>query len=425
MGPLLTGCTLKKPNILVITADDMRYDHVPFMPQTQQLFGPGREFTACRQNVALCQPHRIGFLKGQYAKRNGVYTNTQYMAQASESLGPWMQQGGYSTALVGKYPLPFGSAPLAGWNVRRTLQNDSEQNAYGYGVYDGSSVTFPTEYQSDYLFDQARGFVTTLPRPWFCWLTPTNPHVGFDWSLQPRPEDLDDWLDVEWPIVDDDMVGKPSWMQGLPPFSEEAKADIRDGAIGQLQELRSVDDGIASLFAALAATNQLSNTIVIFTSDNGVMYGEHRIGLVPSLKNCPYEPSMHVPLLARGPGFVSGSTTNMPACAQDITATCLAVAKVTPSIPIDGRDLRTNITGRVLLHERVGGPVAGMPNGVGVSTSTRKLWRHDAEDPDRYEMYLLDTDPNELVNVAYAPSFAAERAALEAALDAELEAALV
>ena len=79
--------------------------------------------------------------------------------------------------------------------------------------------------------------------------------------------------------------------------------------------------------------------------------------------------------------------------------------------------------GRALLHERSGTvppAIEGLPGGVGVTTQTRKLWRHEAEDPDRYEMYLLDSDPDELINVAYDPAYSSERVALEARLDALL-----
>jgi arylsulfatase A-like enzyme len=417
---MLTSCVRPKPNVLVVTADDMRYDHLPYMPHTLSAFAGGMEFTSCRQNVSLCQPARVGYLTGQFANRTGVYGNTQYMPDPSKSVGPWMQQGGYTTAMIGKYPVPFGGTKLNGWNVQRTFTAATEQNSHGYTVFDGTAGTQPPEYQTDYVFAQGRSFVTSAARPWFCWLAPTNPHIGLDLALEPRPEDLDDWLEVEWPVVHDDMVGKPSWMQALPELTDLSVLAIQAWAIGQLQELRSVDDGVASMFSTLQATGQLANTIVIFTSDNGVMYGEHRVaGFAPAAKNLPYDPSMRVPLLARGPGFTSGTSTT-PVCGQDLTATCLAVARVTPTVPLDGLDLRSPPSSRVLLHERRGGPIGAMPNSVGVTTATRKLWRHEAGDPDRYEMYLLDTDPDELVNVAYDPAHLGERAALESELDARL-----
>lgn len=410
---------LPKPNILVVTADDMRADHLPYMPKTLASFTAGATFTSCRLNVNACQPSRVGFLTGQYALRNGCYATTDYMADPTQSLGPWMQEAGYTTAVIGKYPFAFGGTPLAGWSVQRTLRNLTELSAYGYGVFDGTTTTHPSQHQVDYIFEEAVNFVSSAAKPWFCWVTPTNPHTPLD----PKPEHQDDWLDVEWPIVDDDLTGKPSWMQDLPRLTEVDRESIRDQARLQLQELSAVDDGVAALFSALGATGQLVNTIVIFTSDNGVMYGEHHLwGFFPSVKTTPYEPSLRVPLLAIGPGFTVGEVS-AAVTGQDLTATILAVAGYTPPVPLDGIDLRqTPPADRHLLHERSGAtpPVPGMPGGVGVSTATRKLWRHDAEDPDRYEMYLLDTDPHELVNVAYDPAYLDERNELEAALDALL-----
>jgi arylsulfatase A-like enzyme len=130
---------------------------------------------------------------------------------------------------------------------------------------------------------------------------------------------------------------------------------------------------------------------------------------------------MHVPLLARGPGF-GATTVTAPVCAQDITATCLKAAIATPTLPIDGADLRAPKPDRVLLHERDLDPLTLIPSGVGVTTVNRKLWRHEADDPDRYEMYLLDADPQELINVAYDPAYLDERNALEAHLDGLLDA---
>ena len=60
-----------KPNIVVIIADDMRYDHLQFMPNVQSLIqGPGRTFTQGRCNVPLCQPSRVGLMTGQMSKHN-------------------------------------------------------------------------------------------------------------------------------------------------------------------------------------------------------------------------------------------------------------------------------------------------------------------------------------------------------------------
>ena len=369
---LLTSCRRLKPNIIVITADDMRFDHLAYLRQTPGLFANGVTYSSCRLNVAACQPYRAGFLSGQNARRNGVYGTGQYLSDPTQSIGPWMQTAGYTTGMIGKYPFPYGGTALAGWNVQRTFTAATEQLPYGYSVFDGTSNSSPPDYQATYVFNEAQSFITQAPRPWFCWVTPTNPHV----PLLARPQDMNDWLDVQWPIVEDDLVGKPSWMQAQPSLTDDTRTSIRGQVQLQLQELDAVDDGVASVMSSLQSTSQLDNTIVIFTSDNGVMYGEHRMWRFSTdMKNTPYDPAMLVPLLVRGPGFGTGTVT-APVCGQDLTRTILAVAKSTPAVPLDGIDLRNGVDpDRALLHERSGTvppAIEGLPGGVGVTTRTRQ-----------------------------------------------------
>jgi arylsulfatase A-like enzyme len=123
----------------------------------------------------------------------------------------------------------------------------------------------------------------------------------------------------------------------------------------------------------------------------------------------------------RGPGFSSGIDDN-PTQHQDIAATMAAIASVTPGVsPLDGIDLRTTDPDRELLHQlgdATGTGAAGRPIAEGITTKTRKLFRYDETGADEFEMYDLDTDPTELLNVANDAGRLTERNALEAALDA-------
>ena len=424
--------TVRQPNVLVIMCDDMRRDLLQFMPQTVEHFSAGREFSSCRLNVALCQPARCGFLTGQWALRdgNGVYRNTGYVRDGADTIAPWMSAAGYGCAVIGKYPHLLGGTRLPGWQFQRTLINANDQAPYGYRVFDGTSVSQPTDHQTDYLAAQVRAFIGSAVRPWFCWMTPTDPHVGRQLELAPRPEDADAWSDVTFDLPSyPDMSTKPSWMRALPELSRGDRARVQEAARGQLRELNAVDDAVASIFGTLKDEDQLDDTVVMFTSDNGVMYGEQRLGAhAPTVKNVPYEPAMHVPLLVRGPGFTNGASRT-PVCGQDLTATCVALAEASPSLRLDGVDLRTVVSDpdafddRVLLHERRDPDPTdeSMPSGHGVTTETRKLWRHEVEDPtDRFELYLLDEDPDEFINVANDPDYLDERNELEAELEALL-----
>ena len=117
----------KQPNIIVITADDMRYDEAPYMPSLQRLMvKQGTSFAAARCNIAECSPSRAGFLTGQYSKRHRVLGQVDSFSghnDVQRTLPVWMQAAGYHTGIIGKYfttrrgqvhAAGLGRAPAAG-----------------------------------------------------------------------------------------------------------------------------------------------------------------------------------------------------------------------------------------------------------------------------------------------------------------------
>jgi arylsulfatase A-like enzyme len=340
-----------------------------------------------------------------------------------------MQAAGYRTGLIGKYL--NGTPPLlpkpGGWDTWLQLDETTGYNAFGYQVCDGVTVATPTpdQFEMDYLHDQAVAFVQGS-EPWFLLWTPTAPHSPFD----PDPRDLFAWSDVRWPLVIEDDVGdKPSWISNQLPLPESALANFRAAARAQLREGTALDRAILDLVGGLAPA-VLDNTVVIYSSDNGLTYGEHRLPFVGVFKNCSYDPGMRVPLVIRGPGFPAGASVEPVTIAPDLTATVLAVGGATAARPADGIDLRDVVANpaayaaRQILHSR--GPATTFgdaPQGDGITSLTRKLYRSPdlpLDSPDRYEAYDLDSDPDELNNWANDLSRRPERDALEAALDAML-----
>ena len=104
----------------------------------------------------------------------------------------------------------------------------------------------------------------------------------------------------------------------------------------QLESLLSVDEGVAQVMDALQRTGALANTLVIFTSDNGLMYGQHRIR---SAKVFPYEESIRVPLMMRGPGVPAGLRYGQQAGNIDLAPTILDAADALPGRLMDGVSL--------------------------------------------------------------------------------------
>jgi arylsulfatase A-like enzyme len=419
------------PNILVVLSDDQRFDFLPYMPNVRNLIGfPGREFTHCRCNVALCQPTRIGLLTGQYSKRHGVLDNTP------ESLAPfdhdntvakWVHDVGYRTGLIGKY---LNGAPAmipapVGWDTWLQLVDPLDVNALGYSVCDGTGTSSPPEFQMDYLREQTLAFISGS-EPWFLLLTPSSPH----WPFSSDPADLFAWSDVQWRLVDEaDVSDKPSWISEQHPLPSAAWPNFRRTARGQLREGTALDRAIGAIVASFTP-DQLANTLVIYNSDNGIMYGEHSMPYVGVAKNNAYDVTMRVPLVMRGPGLVPGVSDEPVTTGADLTATVVAAAGASAALTPDGVNLYDVVanpgtyTSRQLLHAKDTTINFGTaPAGEGITTATRKLYRYPSvTGPDRLEAYDLDTDPDELDNWANDPSRLAERDALEAALDALLSA---
>lgn len=416
-------------NILLILSDDQRVDLLTYMPNVRRLtVFPGREFTHCRCNVGLCQPTRVGLLTGQYSKRHGVTDNTSAALSGFDhdnTLGAWVQAAGYRTGLIGKY-LNGASALIPkpqGWDTWRQLVDPTAQDALGYEVCDGATTTAPADFQIDYLRDEALSFLGG-GEPWFLLLAPSSPH----WPFSPDPADLFAWSDVQWPLVNEtDVSDKPSWIQALAPLPETSLVGFRETARAQLREATALDRAVGAIIASLDAA-VLANTVIIYGSDNGLAYGEHRMPYQGIAKNNAYDISMRVPLVMRGPGVPAGISDEPVTMAADVTATVVAIAGATAGLTGDGVDLAhviadpASYSSRQLLHSKDTTIQFGTtPAGDGITTLTRKLYRYPSETgTDRFEAYDLDTDPDELNNWAHDPSRLAERNDLEAALDALL-----
>jgi arylsulfatase A-like enzyme len=111
----------------------------------------------------------------------------------------------------------------------------------------------------------------------------------------------------------------------------------------ELASLLSVDEGIEQLNQALADSGLGDNTVVIFTSDNGYMHGQHRLlgGKVQ-----PYEEAVRVPFLMRGPGVPAGRRVSAPAANVDLVPTILDFAQAPVGRSVDGVSLRSYLTGK-------------------------------------------------------------------------------
>ena len=183
----------------------------------------------------------------------------------------------------------------------------------------------------------------------------------------------------------------------------------------RLQALQAVDEANASAIRTLKRLGQLDNTYIFFTSDNGLHLGEHRhVG-----KALPYEESLKIPLLVRGPSIPRGVHRRQMTEHIDLAPTFLELAGARADVQVDGTSLlpvlRRNARGYGTVLVQSGSEVAPW-EWRGVRTPRYTFVRYVEEG----HVLLFDRkkDPYELRNVAGMPEYAATRARLEVRLKA-------
>ena len=420
------------PNVVVIETDDQTVADMAAMPRTRALIGAeGTTFANSFVSLSECCPSRATFLTGQYAHNHGVLSIAPPLGgfgrlHGSETLPVWLQRAGYSTALIGKYLNGYGGTRVPpGWTDFEGLLSRFTYRFYDYRMNVNGHIEHHgygwREYQTDLITRRALRFIDGQSRPFFLWATYVAPHIG-------RPHDFDDPLRLNSTVPaardSEAFLGTP--LPRPPSFDEADVSDkppgirnrprLRPGQIWALEQthrqrlasLVAVDEGVARIVGALRAAGKLDDTLLVFTSDNGFLLGEHR---VLTGKILPYEPSIRVPLMMRGPGVPRGARRRDLVWNGDLAPTILDAAGARSAFPLDGRSLlRRPRPGRDILLE---GPPAnrtnGMPRFIGLRTPRYKWVEYIT---GARELYDLRRDPDETRNLAHVPSTARLRASL-------------
>jgi N-acetylglucosamine-6-sulfatase len=496
------------------------------MPYTLSLIANrGITFNRYYVSYPLCCPSRVSLLTGRYAHNhndrgnvppNGGYTGFKARGAYTHNIATWLQAAGYRTIHVGKFLNGYGDEPFdtgtdvpPGWSSWHTvLSADTHHYYYGYTLNDNGSIdgpfgdsgswetreygerdyfgcptsTFegkPCLYETDVFSRIASEEIggTPLEQPFYLQVDYTAPHGDFRKPAgpEPAPRHYNTFAGAPYPhsrsqgFDEGNVNDKPRFIREAPFLSETDIHTYRVYYQKALESLRSVDEGVKLIVETLGALHRLRNTYIIFTSDNGFFYGEHRL---TGGKFLAYEPSTHLPLLIRGPGIKPGGSTGELSANIDIAPTILELAGVKPDKSVDGRSLvpfmrePTLRTRRPILFESFvqtndveengGGPAAapasvasgGSGGGASVNARPTSLNRREREEerrrngaeasivappkdyegirlgPYKYiewpdgekELYDLNKDPDELNNIVRVPNFFPIRAFLHAQL---------
>jgi arylsulfatase A-like enzyme len=399
------------------------------MPKTRQWFEDGGvRFTNAFATTPLCCPSRASIFSGRYVHNNNVRANdqAQFLDQRF-TIQAYLKAAGYRTGIFGKY--------MNAWNF---FQNPVSFDDWGIGtagylpfrVNQNGTVQTVNKYATSYIRDNAVRFIEESENqdatPWFLNLWTTAPHSPF------TPDTP--YQSASVPPFSPNPANSETDKRDKPPHVQASTVNmtaVETERANQLRTLMSVDDMVQTVFETLEATGETSNTLAIFMSDNGFMWGEHGM----RAKGDPYDPSVRVPMYVRWPGHVvAGATDSRLAANVDIAPTLVdAVGGIAPPVPMDGRSLLDPMQSRTrLLTEHEGlrteedGPGYGW---AALRTPTSHyIEYYDAADQQRIihrEYYDLLADPFELENLLADGNAANDppTAALSAQLAADRECA--
>jgi arylsulfatase A-like enzyme len=378
------------PNILIIVTDDQR-EGLEVMPDTVKWFGQGGTyFDQAYATTPTCCPSRASIITGRYAHNHRV-TNEEGAKVLNETttLAHYLDRAGYHTALFGKYLNSWWiDRPPSNWDEFAYFKNSNAQTYAGEGWNIDGTITNTGKYATQYIADRAVRVIQSATRPWFLYLATPNPHGPYTAEPQYSSASVPPWTPN--PAVGEaDVSDKPPYVQSSS-FSGGAKRRK-----AQLRTLMSVDDMVERVMSALEGSGQLTNTLAIFLSDNGYLWGEHR----RCCKSTPYTQSIKVPMYARWPGhFAAGATDSRLAANIDVAPTVLQAAGVTASnAPIDGRSLLSDYRRSRLFLEFFKSKASAPPWASLVTPSYQYIEYNDGSGFREY--YDLVKDPWQLENV--------------------------
>ncbi len=421
----------RRLNVVLILGDDERIDGTSVMRNVRRLLaGHGVTFTDFHVTTSECGPSRASILSGRYAHHTGVLGNFgphSFPAFNQRSdLATWLHHAGFETALVGKYINDYtlyGHHEIPpGWDDWQVIDSVPMERYYDYTLNENGRLVHyghaPSDYSTTVLADKAVGFIEHARSPFFLDFAPVAPHLPAIPAKQDQGA-LENLAPLHSPAFDERAIGDKPWRYWHRDMLKAAariyENDIRRR---QLESLLSLDRSVKRIVDALRRRKLLDRTVIFYTSDNGFLWGEHRLGG----KLWPYEESTHVPLVVRTPWQHAPATDAHPVLNIDLAPTISALAGVRPGLSQDGRSFVPLLRGRrvrwrhAFLVEYLGDNelrLGGPPPYLAVHTRRylyveyRNGWR---------ELYDLRRDPWELDNVAGSPRYRGIRRSLHTLL---------
>ena len=315
----------KRPNILLITADDMNWDapgcfggRTPeITPNIDRLAAEGVRFQHAHITIAVCQPSRSVLMTGRYPHRNGA-EGFQPINTSVPTLQEQLHKAGYFQGILGKVK-HLAPPEKFKWDMAEDYQD----------LGCGRNPELYYKYAGDFFRQAAR-----QKKPFFLMANSHDPHRPFHGSEQEQKRFAKQLKDIPAPshVYKSDEIQVPGFLPDLP--------DVRKEIAEYYSSVRRCDDTIGAIMRALRESGQAENTLIMFLSDNGMA--------LPFAKTNCYLHSTRTPWIAAWPGRIKAGTVDKQHFISgiDFMPTALEAAGVAAPGGMDGSSFLPVLLGK-------------------------------------------------------------------------------
>lgn len=414
------GAAPKQPNVVLYIADQMRWDFVgayglnPTVktPNLDRIVQRGVAFTGAVTNQPLCSPSRACMMTGRYATETGMWKlpPPTVLNANLPTLATVLRSQGYTANFIGKWhlapiersnPASLGFVPkqyrggfLDFWEGSNVLELTSRPYDGTIWDSDGHSIEFHDQYRVDFLTDRAVRFLK-MPqeKPFLLFLSQLEPHFQNGENRFVAPKGYAERF--QNPYVPPDLLHLPGdWQAQLPDYY---------GCI------EKIDESVGRILETLEETNQLENTIFLFSSDHGCQFRTRN----QEYKRSPHDSSIRVPFVMQGPGLNLAQSLPEIIGNIDLTPTLLDSAGVSIPSSMKGKSVLPLLHSPQARQEWKNQALIQISESMVARAIRTREWTYCVVDPslsgdnvaasthyEEYQMYNNFSDPAQLVNLA-------------------------